>query len=171
MDLHDLAQLLRPGAAGVAVRFRQGTVSAIASDGSLSIAIAGSATVVTGVTHLASLCPKIGAPVWLATDGADLFAIGTMIPTGPAYCGIERPTTQSVADATDTAANFTATPTLEADTHGMFATGSPDRLTVKAPGVYLLTGNVSWPGNGTGLRTIGFNVISAVERRKAGLES
>jgi hypothetical protein len=40
----------------------------------------------------------------------------------------------------------------------MFSAGATTRVTCYAPGIYLLTGNVSWPGNATGLRTHGFNV-------------
>ena len=50
------------------------------SDGTLTVTVAGSTTQVTGVKAFASVCPSPGHGVWLATDGTDLMAIGTIGP-------------------------------------------------------------------------------------------
>ena len=152
MDAGTLAAVLaqRPAL----LRFRQGEVTAIAADGTVTVKIAGSSTAVSGIKCLASVCPKVGGGIWLASDGVDVFAIGTMTPTGPAYAAVRRSTTQTISDVTDTAINFLAGATVEADTHGMFSTASPDKLTVQVPGVYLFTYGVSFAANGTGLRNV-----------------
>ena len=167
MDLNDIARILSP--ARPSVRFRQGTVTAVAATGDLTVTIAGSAVAVAGVKALSSVCAKVGSDVWLVTDGVDLFAFGVMQPLGPAYCAVLRPTTQAIADVTDTAINFTSGATVEKDTHGMFATGSPSQLTVQVPGVYALTGTVSLTANATGLRSIWFTVAGATWGRDARL--
>ncbi len=163
MDLHDVAALLAPS--GAPLRFRKGAVSAIAADGTLSVKVAGSSTVVSGVKALSSVCPKVGAGVWLATDGLDLFAIGTIAPVGPAFADLNRPTDQSIANATDTAIDFTSSAVVDADTHSMFSTGASDRLTVKAPGVYGFTYTVAFPGNASGLRAVWVEVDGAMKGR------
>jgi hypothetical protein len=110
MDLFDIATLLQGPEPNL--RLRKGQMVGISSDGTLVVTIGGSATQVWGVKPLGHVCYKYLAGVWLATDGMDVFALGTTAPVGPAYVGIERPSTQSVPDATDTPADFTAAPTL-----------------------------------------------------------
>lgn len=150
MDLHDIAEILAPGAPGV--RLRQGAVTAIAADGTLSVTIGGGSTVVAGVKAWASVCAMVGSAVWLATDGTDLMAIATIAPVGPAYCAVRRASDQSIANATETAIDFLSGATVEADTHGMFSTSASDRLTVAAPGTYRIAACLSIEGHATGYR-------------------
>ena len=152
MDLHDLAQLIGPKSDTGGLRLRQGTVQGVNANGTLSVTIGGSSTIVNNVKALASVCPKYGASVWLASDGRDLFAVGTMTPVGPAYASVLRTTDQSIANDTDVYVNFLASATVEADTHGMFSTAAPDRLTVQVPGVYLLSASVAFGQQATGYR-------------------
>mgnify|MGYP000969632465 CR=1 FL=1 len=160
MDLHEIAELVAGNPARL--RLRQAEVVSVAADGSLTVTIAGSTTEVSGVKALASVCPLVGSGVWLATDGMDVIAIGTVTPVGPAYCSVRRPTDQSIADATDTAVNFTSSATVEADTHGMFDTGDPDQLTVQVPGVYLIEGYVYWPIDADGTRLLWLEVDGGI---------
>lgn len=163
MDIHEIAAAI--AAPGSNLRLRQGKITAVASDGTLSVQIAGSTTTITGVKALASVCPKINAGVWLATDGADLFAIGTIAPVGPAYCSIMRTTSLSVGNTTDTQVNFLSTATVEADTHGMFSTSTPTYLTCQVPGVYQVSTAVAFAAGGTGLRSVWFQVGSNIAAR------
>lgn len=140
MDLHEIAEIV--AGQGPRLRFRQGEITEVESDGRLTVSIGGSAGTVSGVRAFGDVCAGVGAGVWLATDGADLLAIGSTL--GPAYCSVQRPTDQEIPNTDDTTVNFTASATIEADTHGMFATGSPSQLTVATPGVYLLSGYVRW---------------------------
>lgn len=163
MDLHEIAELVAP--ATPSLRLRQAEVVSVAADGSITVTIAGSTTEVSGVKCMAHVCPLVGAGVWLATDGLDLMAIGTIVPVGPAYCAVTRPTAQSVADTTDTVVDFTSSATVEADTHGMFSTSDPDCLTVAVPGVYLLDGYVSWAIDADGTRSLWIEVDGSTVAR------
>ncbi|MEX2103082.1 MAG: hypothetical protein WD805_03895 [Gaiellaceae bacterium] len=61
-------------------------------------------------------------------------------------------TTQAVPSGTFTKVTFDVE---TYDTDGMFDPAAPTRLTVKTPGVYLVTGAVRWDPNATGSRSIG----------------
>jgi len=158
--MHEIAELVSGQRSPL--RLRQAEVVSVAADGSLTVTIAGSTTEVSGVKALAHVCPLVGSGVWLATDGLDLMAIGTVTPVGPAYCAVRRPTDQSIADATDTTVNFTTSATLDADTHGMFSTSAPSQLTARVPGVYLLEGYVYWAIDADGTRLLWLEVGGAM---------
>ena len=66
------AQIRRPPG----LRMTQGVVSAV-SGPTCSVLIAGSTVAVSGVQHLNSCAPAVGDVVWIASDGADLWIIGT----------------------------------------------------------------------------------------------
>jgi len=69
----ELAEALK---AKAGLRMRQGVVSAV--DGStVSVLIGGSTVAVEGVHHLNSVAPQVGEVVWIASDGADLWILGT----------------------------------------------------------------------------------------------
>ena len=74
--MKELAEALK-GTTGI--RMRQGVVTAVAGD-ACSVAIGGSDLAVDGVQHLNSCSPKAGDVVWIASDGADLWIIGTHGP-------------------------------------------------------------------------------------------
>jgi len=76
MDMHDIAQLI--AGQGPSLRLRQAEVTAVASDGTLSLKIGGSETIVTGVKAFASVCPVVGGSVWVATDGVDVIGLGAI---------------------------------------------------------------------------------------------
>lgn len=77
-DLHLLAKAIKGGR--TQVRLRQGVVTDVAADGSLSVAIAGSAVSVSGVRMLASAAATTSDVVWMLTDGVDLIVIGALAP-------------------------------------------------------------------------------------------
>ncbi|NLE22965.1 MAG: hypothetical protein GX624_09330 [Actinobacteria bacterium] len=71
--MRELAQVLK-GRAGL--RMRQGVVTG--ADGSTcSVRVGGSDVAVDGVQHLNSCAPQVGDVVWITSDGADLWIIGT----------------------------------------------------------------------------------------------
>lgn len=150
MDLHRVAELVKTPAAPV--RLRQGLVTAVAADGTITVQIASSTNAIAGVLVLGSCCPVPGEAVWLATDGIDIWAIGTLAPTAAAFCSVRRVTNQSVGDGASVYINFGAAPAL-VDTTDMWDAASPSQLTVKVPGVYSLTFAVSWGTSSTGRRT------------------
>lgn len=75
-DLHLLAEAIK--GRRTQVRLRQGVVTDVAADGSLSVAIAGSAVSVSGVRMLASAAATTSDVVWMLTDGVDLIVIGAL---------------------------------------------------------------------------------------------
>ena len=78
-DLHLLAEAIK--GRRTQVRLRQGVVTDVAADGSLSVAIAGSAVSVSGVRMLASAADATtNSVVWMLTDGVDLIVIGALAP-------------------------------------------------------------------------------------------
>jgi len=102
MDLHEIAQIIAGPAP--ALRFRQATVVSVQYDGTFTATIAGSTVSVTGILALSHVCPNPGHGIWLATDGIDVFAIGTMGAIGATYCIAAPSSPAEIADSTDTAA-------------------------------------------------------------------
>lgn len=166
MDLHEVAEILAK-TAPAGIRFRQATVVSVQADGTFTATIAGSTISVTAIKALAGVCPVPGHGVWLATDGADLFAFGTMGAIGPAFCSVVRSDAATIADTTDIQLSFEATATVIADTHGMFSTGTPNQLTCPVPGVYLLSANVCWNANAGGTRSAWITVAGTTVVRAA----
>jgi microcystin-dependent protein len=78
VDIHEVAQTIASAGGSGGVRFRQGTVVSVQSDGTITATIAGSAVSVAGVKCWTSVLPEPGHGVWLATDGVDLIAVGTI---------------------------------------------------------------------------------------------
>lgn len=69
----------------------------------------------------------------------------------PPACIAYRNTAQSTTNSTITAVSFT---TAGVDTDGMFSAGSPTRITVQTPGIYMVTANLSLDANVTGQREL-----------------
>lgn len=63
--------------------------------------------------------------------------------------GVSLTADQSVANGTDTVVSWTA---ALYDNNTMFSAGTPNRLTVKTAGVYIVTATICWPSNSTGER-------------------
>lgn len=79
MDVHDVAAaIMAPTLAVPAVRLRWGVVTAVAGDGTLTIAIGGSATTVSGIVALDHVTAVATNAVVLITDGVDMFVLGTV---------------------------------------------------------------------------------------------
>lgn len=130
------------------LRIRQGEVIAVSSYG-LTVTIAGSTTQVTGVKYLGSYAPRVGAQVWLLSDGSDIFAVGHLAPRGVPALRVTGAAT-SVATATETALAFNAE--VGTDPWGMWVVGSATRITVPIDGWYTFTAYASFAANATGIR-------------------
>lgn len=144
-----LERLAAEVAAGPGLRLRQGAVVAVSSYG-LTVTIGGSTEQVTGVKYLGSYAPRVGAHVWLVTDGSDIFAIGHIAPRGVPALRVTGPA-QAVANATLQALSFNAE--VGTDPWGMWA-ASPNntRITVPYAGWWAFTTNVAFVANATGVR-------------------
>lgn len=136
------------------LRMRQGSVVSVQADSTVTVTIGGSAVQISGVKVMSGCCPKPGASAWFTTDGRDLIMIGHLAPVGPAYARVRKGTNQSVASGTDAVLTFTSVPAELDDPWGMFDAGSPTRLTVKVPGLYVVSFSYQWDGDVDGRRVI-----------------
>lgn len=155
MDAHRIAQIVKgagPAGQRPALRLRQGTVVTDNLDGTVDVKLAGSDAAVSGIRCLASVCPIPGAAVWLATDGMDLFAIGTIMPTGPVFCTIARTTDGTLSTGTWYDMSFASN--SRTDPYGMWSSGAPDRITCIVPGIYQIEGQVTFDTDSNGGRDI-----------------
>lgn len=66
---------------------------------------------------------------------------------------VQRTTDQTIANNTLTAVSFDASGEAF-DPQGMWDSGSPTRLTIQKAGLYMMTSNVDWDPNATGVRLI-----------------
>lgn len=71
--MRELAEALKKRAG---LRMRQGVVSAVTGS-TCSVFVGGSSVPVDGVQHLNSCSPQAGDVVWITSDGADLWIVGT----------------------------------------------------------------------------------------------
>lgn len=78
MDIHEIAQQIASEVGGGGLHLRQGVVTDVAVDNTLSVKIGGSAVAVSGIRALASAQPSVGEAIWLAIDGPLVIAIGTI---------------------------------------------------------------------------------------------
>lgn len=64
---------------------------------------------------------------------------------------VTRATDQTLTTGTATPVSFS---TAAVNPNGLWASGSPTKLTVDKPGLYLISGGVRWAAGSTGLRTL-----------------
>lgn len=100
--ISDLASLIVGTNPDGDLRFRQAVITAVASDGTCTIKIAGDDTEISEVNVAAHVCPVPGATCWIATDGTDLYVQSTLTPYGPAWGTMRRVTSQSIPNASYT---------------------------------------------------------------------
>jgi len=156
-DFQKVAEAIASSSQAPAFRRRMGTVSAINAGYTIDVTIAGSSTVITGVRYFNHYAPKVGAQVWLDTDGQDWIAIGAVAGLGGQVptCKVYRTADLGIASGSGwTAITWQAT---EFDPFGMFTVNSTN-LTVPITGRYLISGAVLFDNStSTGYRGIAIN--------------
>lgn len=131
-------------------RLRLGVVQSVQANYTCTVTVAGSTTALTGVKYLASAHPVPGSPVWLMTDGLDLFAFAVIAADDRTFAPrASRSTSQSIPDGADTAVTFDA---VNSDPWGSWSAGQAQRLTAKLTGRYMAVGAVQFAANATGWR-------------------
>lgn len=131
-------------------RYRLGSVVSIQSDRSITVTIGGTTTQIAGVKYLGNIQPVPNAPIWLVSDGLDVFAFGVQAAAGRTFAPrAYRTTTQSIGDATDTAVSFD---TVDSDSWSAWSVANAARLTAPMTGRYMAVGQVEFAANGTGFR-------------------
>lgn len=139
------------GAQTAAPRFRLGVVQSIQSNRTCTVTVAGSTTAITGVKYLANVHPVPNKPVWIVSDGSDLFIFGVLAGDDRTFSPrASRSTDQSIADATDTAIQFDA---VNSDAWSAWSAGDPNRVYARMTGRHIAVAQVQFAANGTGFRT------------------
>jgi hypothetical protein len=159
-DLNSLVSAIADAAPDAPLRRRMGAVSAINANRTINVTIGGSTTAITGVHYFGHYAPRIGAQVWLDTDGRDWVAIGAIAGSGGAV-----PTGRfhRTADLTvTTGAGWTPVPFQAAqfDPWGMWTTGT--NVIAPITGRYHMTGMAHWAGNATSYRAVALDVAGVV---------
>lgn len=132
-------------------RYRLGVVQSVQSNYTITCTVAGSTTALTGVKYLASTHPAPGKPVWLVTDGRDVFAFGVIAGADRTFSPrASRSTDQSIPDSTDTAISFDG---VNGDTWSAWSAGQAQRLTARITGRYMAVATATFAANGTGFRS------------------
>lgn len=136
------------------LRIRLGSVVSVQDDRTITVTIAGSSTQIAGVKYLAHVQPDPGTPVWLMTDGVDLFAFGVLAASGGRTFAprVARTSTQAIATA---GFGYTVTfDTAISDAWGAWSSSDPTKLTAKITGRYQAVGQVTFAADATGSRAL-----------------
>lgn len=149
MDLGKLASAFTGSDNPTRIRF--GKITAVGSDHTVTVTIAGSTTAIASVKYLASNAPQIGAVCILVTDGIDIFVLDHVASGGMTLAPrISRSTNQSIPDSTGTPISFDG---AQGDAWGCWSAGSPTLVTAPISGRFMAVGYVQFAANGTGIRT------------------
>lgn len=131
-------------------RFRVGVVQSIQTDRTCTVLVAGSTTPISGVKYLAGAQPLPNSPVWLISDGLDVFAFGVIAAANRTYAAtVARGAALTVLTATDTYPTFGS---VFYDPWDSF--NGTNRLVAKMSGRYMAVATVEFAANGTGVRAL-----------------
>jgi hypothetical protein len=126
---------------------RQGVI--VSCEGStVTVKISGADINVTGIKYSSTVCPIPNSTCWLVTDGRDWFVTDVLAPAGPAFAVMRKSTAQSIGNASFTGLTWAS----RTDTSSRGITLTDSGLQVDVPGIYSVTGNITFAGDSTGLR-------------------
>lgn len=146
----DLARILAPGEQRASMRLRQGKVIAVAADHTVTVTIGGDPTQISGVAVASHVCPIPGRACWLLVDGRDAFVLATIGGGGIAHGKQRQNAAQSIPHNVYTALSWaTRTQVIERG-----VTQGASGLTIKVPGLWMVTASVIFPTNTTGIRAL-----------------
>jgi hypothetical protein len=152
-DFFQVAEAIASSSTDATLKRRMGTVSAINANYTINVTIAGSTTVVTGVRYFNHYAPRVGAQVWLDTDGRDWIATGAIAGLGGQLPTVKVHRTTDLAipsGATFTAVTWQA---AQFDPWGMWTSGT--NVVAPLSGRYLITGTAQFDGSqSTGYRGV-----------------
>lgn len=147
MDLNAFSDAIASAAPEAPLRRRMGKVTAIGSNYTISVQIAGSTTTITGVRYFNHYAPKVGSQVWLDTDGRDWIAIGAIAGLGGAVPSVKVMRTADLSIATGAAYTTVAWQAADFDPWGMWTSGT--NVVVPLTGRYLITGQATFNAGAT----------------------
>lgn len=137
-------------------RMRLGQVVSVQDDQTITVTIAGSSTQVSGVKYMAHVQPDPGVPVWIMTDGADLFAFGVLAGANRTFAPRAfRTSTQAIG--TGGLGTYVTFSDVTSDAWGAWSSGDATKLTARLTGRYQAVGQVAFAANATGSRALLIN--------------
>jgi hypothetical protein len=145
MDLSFLVNQIKTTDQGL--RIRQGKVTAVNSDYTMDVQVAGDTNSLPSVRYLSNYAPKVDDQVWLLNNGTDLLGFGmvasaTRTLSPKAY----RTSLQSIPLNTETLVSFQA---VENDDWNCWdLSPNPTRLTAPITGRYIAVAMVKWSESG-----------------------
>lgn len=145
MDLSFLVNQIKTTDQGL--RIRQGKVTAVNSDYTMDVQVAGDTNSLPSVRYLSNYAPKVDDQVWLLNNGTDLLGFGmvasaTRTLSPKAY----RTSLQSIPLNTETLVSFQA---VENDDWNCWdSSPNPTRLTAPITGRYIAVAMVKWSESG-----------------------
>src|ERR1019366_2709861 len=148
MDLSAFARAL--AADNSTLRVIMGVVVSIQAY-SVTVTINGSTSQISAVKYASSVAPRVGAAVYMITDGSDLWIISQLAPVSLPKPLATRSTVQSIATSTWTPIIFDA---ATDDGWGMWSNAHPTRLTCVVPGRYMAIGTVGFASSGVNARLV-----------------
>lgn len=158
-DMNLIASAIRDATPADKVRIRQGVIQSVNADGTANVTIGGSTITTNNIKVASHTCPVPTATCLLATDGRDWFITATLAPTGPAWGAMRQNVAQAIPDSTLTLIDWTNR--TDTATNGL--TIGNTGLTCVVPGLYQVTGMITFATNATGSRharlTLNGNVI------------
>lgn len=141
-------------------RLRQGQITAVASNNTCTVTIAGETdNPISEVKYASAVCPVPGASCWIATDGRDLFVVATIAPYGVAWGNMRRTTAQTINNGTFVQMDF-STEANRADIYNYGTTSSSSGITVLVPGLWAIMGSPTFVQNSGGNARYSFITVN-----------
>jgi hypothetical protein len=146
MDLSFLVNQIKATDQGL--RLRQGKVTAVNSDYTMDVQVAGDTNTLPSVRYLSNYAPKPDDQVWLLNNGTDLLGFGMVAGAGRTLAPVAyRTTVLTVVKDTNTYVAFEAD---NSDEYACWTISDPTKLTAPVTGRYIATASVLWEGQNGG---------------------
>lgn len=138
MDLSFLVNQIKATDQGL--RLRQGKVTAVNSDYTMDVQVAGDTNTLPSVRYLSNYAPKPDDQVWLLNNGTDLLGFGMVAGAGRTLATTAyRTTTYTITKDTLTTIPFQA---ARRNAWGSWVVGDATKLTAPLTGVYQATASI-----------------------------
>jgi hypothetical protein len=138
MDLSFLVNQIKATDQGL--RLRQGKVTAVNSDYTMDVQVAGDTNTLPSVRYLSNYAPKPDDQVWLLNNGTDLLGFGMVAGSGRTLATTAyRTTAYTITKDTLTTIPFEA---ARRNAWGSWVSGDATKLTAPLTGVYQATASI-----------------------------
>lgn len=146
MDLSFLVNQIKATDQGL--RLRQGKVTAVNSDYTMDVQVAGDTNTLPSVRYLSNYAPKPDDQVWLLNNGTDLLGFGMVAGAGRTLAPVAyRTTNVSIPRNVNTYISFEAD---NSDEYGCWTISDPTKVTAPVTGRYIANAACLWTGQNSG---------------------